>query len=82
MGVCLVQAKGFGGGFFFSALQKGVVVQHLVDFLRQLQRGQLQQADRLLQLGRERQVLGHAKRQTGLHACAFMLRAFDLFITS
>jgi hypothetical protein len=61
MGVGLVQAKGFGWRFFFGALQKRVLVQHLVDFLRQLQRGQLQQADRLLQLGRERQMLGHAQ---------------------
>ena len=31
--------------------------QHLLDFLIQFERGQLQQPDRLLQLGRERQVL-------------------------
>ena len=41
-------------------IQEGVGLEHLLDFLVQLQRGQLQQPDRLLQLGRERQVLGKA----------------------
>ena len=49
------------------ALQEGVVLQHLLDFARQLQRGQLQQANRLLQLRRERQVLRGAQRQAGFH---------------
>jgi hypothetical protein len=38
-------------------VEEGVLLEHLADFLVQFQRGQLQQADRLLQLGRERQVL-------------------------
>jgi hypothetical protein len=42
----------------------------------------LQQADRLLQLGRERQVLGHAKRQTGFHGRAFGSGMQAVFITS
>ena len=37
--------------------EEGVALEHLLDFLVQLQRGQLQQADGLLQLGRQRQVL-------------------------
>jgi len=43
-----------------GTLQKGILVQQLLDFLVQLQRGKLQQTDGLLQLGRERQVLGDA----------------------
>ena len=42
-------------------LQKRVVVEHLLDFLRQLQGGQLQQANRLLQLRRKRQMLRNAQ---------------------
>ena len=49
--------EGAGGCVLFR-LEKGVLVQHLADFLVQLQRRQLQQADGLLQLGRERQMLG------------------------
>ena len=49
-------------------LQEGVLFEHLLDFLVQLQRGQLQQADGLLQLRRERQVLGKANLQGGAHA--------------
>ena len=41
-------------------LEKRIVDEHLLDFLRQLQRGQLQQLYRLLQLRRERQVLRDA----------------------
>ena len=37
--------------------QKRIVVQHLVDFLAQLQCRELQQANRLLQLGRQGQML-------------------------
>ena len=44
--------------FFFK---KRVVVQHLFDFLAQLQGGELQQADGLLQLWRECQVLRDAQ---------------------
>jgi hypothetical protein len=48
-------------------LQKGVVVEHLLDFLAQFERRQLQQPDRLLQLRRERQMLRDAQRQPLLH---------------
>ena len=43
--------------------QKRVLVEHLPHFLVQLQRGQLQQPDRLLQLRRQRQVLRQADLQ-------------------
>jgi len=39
------------------ALQQRVVLEHLLQFLVQLKRGQLQQTDRLLQLWRQRKVL-------------------------
>ena len=42
-------------------LKEGVVVEHLLDLLAQLECGQLQQADRLLQLWREGQMLRHAQ---------------------
>mgnify|MGYP001573305263 CR=1 FL=1 len=42
-------------------LQQRIVGQQMFQFLVQLQRGQLQQADRLLQLRREREVLGSPK---------------------
>ena len=43
--------------------QERVLVEHLAHFLMQLQRGQLQQPDRLLQLRRQRQVLRQADLQ-------------------
>ena len=55
--VGLRQAKFFARHLIGRALQKRVVIQHLVNLLAELQRGQLQQLDGLLQLGRERQVL-------------------------
>jgi uncharacterized membrane protein YqiK len=61
-GVELRQAKILGRQGVFRYLEKRVVVQHLVDFLAELQRRQLQQPDGLLQLGRERQMLGDAER--------------------
>ena len=48
-------------------LQKGVLVEHLLDFLAQFEGRQLQQPDRLLQLRRQGQVLGDAKLQSGFH---------------
>jgi hypothetical protein len=60
-GVGLGQPKLFARGLFHFLFQKRVVVEHLVDLLAQLHGGELEQADRLLQLGRERQVLGDAK---------------------
>ena len=42
----------------FLTLQQRVVLQEALDLLVQLERGQLQQPDRLLQLGRQREVLG------------------------
>ena len=47
--------------------EEGVVVEHLLDLLAQLQRRELQQPDRLLQLRRERQMLGDAKRESLFH---------------
>ena len=47
-------------GLIARAIQKWVVDQHLFDFLRQLQRGQLQQLNGLLQLRREREMLRNA----------------------
>ena len=46
----------------FRQLQKRVLVQHLLDFLAQLQRRELQQTNRLLQLRRQRQMLRNPKR--------------------
>ena len=53
----MVYTKLFTHGRFFSHLQKRIFIEHLLDFLAQLQRGELQQANGLLQLGRERQML-------------------------
>jgi hypothetical protein len=58
--VRLRQAKFLARGFVGVEFQERVVVQHLLDFLAQLQRGQLQQADGLLQLRRQRQMLRNA----------------------
>ena len=66
-GVGLRQAKLFAGRLVGVLLQKRVVVQHLPHFLAQFQRGQLQQPDGLLQLRRERQVLGNPKRKALPH---------------
>ena len=40
------------------ALEQGIFLQEALDFLIELQGRQLQQPDRLLQLRREREVLG------------------------
>ena len=58
----LLQAKLFTRRSFFGDFQKRVFVEHLLDFLAQLQRGELQQANGLLQLWRERQVLRNPER--------------------
>ena len=55
------------GGEVFVRLEEGVLLEHLLDFLMELERGQLQQADGLLQLGREGQVLRQPELQGGLH---------------
>lgn len=52
-----LQAELLARGIVRGQLQKRVVVEHLLDFLGQLQGGQLQQPDGLLQLRRERQML-------------------------
>jgi len=57
-------------GGLLGHFKKRVFVEHLLDFLAQFQRRQLQQADRLLQLGREREVLRDAKRKTLLHSAS------------
>ena len=54
------QTEFFAGCLVGQDFEKRVVVEHLLDFLGQFEGGQLQQSDRLLQLGRERQVLGGA----------------------
>jgi hypothetical protein len=45
----------------FRHFEERVLVEHLLDFLAQLKRRQLQQPDRLLQLGRQRKMLRDAK---------------------
>jgi hypothetical protein len=60
--VGLGEAELLARGFFGGQLEKRVLVEHLLDFLAELQRGELQQPDRLLQLRRERQMLRNAKR--------------------
>ena len=58
----LLQAKLFSRCSVFIEFKKRIFVKHLPDFLAQLKRGQLEQANRLLQLRRERQVLRKTKR--------------------
>jgi hypothetical protein len=53
--------------FFGGALEERVLVEHLLHLLAQFERGELQQPDRLLQLGREREMLRDAKGQPLLH---------------
>ena len=53
----LLQAKFFTRCGVVIDLQKRVFIEHLLDFLAQLKRGKLEQANRLLQLWRERQML-------------------------
>src|SRR4029077_19713849 len=50
------------------ALEQRVVHQGLLELLVQLQRRQLQQPDRLLQLGRQGQMLRKAKLDQSFHA--------------
>ena len=56
-GIGLRQAKFLARCVFELFVEERVLVEHLLNFLAQLQRGQLQESDRLLQLRRERQVL-------------------------
>jgi hypothetical protein len=56
-----VETKLFARRFFKFFVEKRVLVKHLLNLLAQLQGRQLQQTDRLLQLGRERQMLRYAK---------------------
>ena len=51
----------------FLDFEEGVLFEHLLDFLVQLERRQLQQADRLLQLRRQRQMLRQANLQGRFH---------------
>ena len=48
---------------FFLRLEEGVLLQHLLQLLVEVQRRQLQQTNRLLQRRRERQVLGESNLQ-------------------
>ena len=66
-GVGMQKAKLFTRSLVVFALKKRVLVQHLLDFLAQLQRGQLQKPNRLLQLRRKRQVLRDAQGQARVH---------------
>ena len=58
----MLNAKFFPDGSVLRHFQKRVFVQHLLDFLAQFERGELQQANRLLQLRGEREMLRDAKR--------------------
>jgi hypothetical protein len=49
------------------ALDHGVLEKDLLDFLVELDGGQLEQLDGLLQLRREREVLGEFELEAGLH---------------
>ena len=49
------------------ALERGILHQQAVDLLVQLDRGELQQPDRLLQLRRQREVLRESELQGGFH---------------
>ncbi len=62
-------AGGFGGagGGLFLDLQQRVVLQHLADFLLQLQAVELQQADGLQQGGREVELLPELGGERGFH---------------
>ena len=53
----LLQTKLFSRCRVFIEFKKWIFVKHLPDFLAQLKRGQLEQANRLLQLRRQREVL-------------------------
>ena len=68
VGEAAVQRRLVGVGRVLVEVQEGVLVEHLPDLLVQLQRGELQQPDRLLQLRRQRQVLRDPDLQRGLHA--------------
>ena len=50
-------ARRWRGRLHILPLEQGILLQQFLDFLVELQRGQLQQPDRLLQLRRQRQVL-------------------------
>jgi len=56
-GIGAVQAILFSLGGLVVFFQERVVIEHLLDFLAQLQGGELQQPDRLLQLRRQGQML-------------------------
>ena len=58
--VGLRQAKFLARGLVLGYFQKRVLVEHLLHFLAKLQRGELQQPNGLLQLGRQRQMLRNA----------------------
>ena len=60
-GIGARQAEFFARGGVIGALQKGVFVEHGLHFTLQIDGGQLQQADGLLQLGREGKVLRDAQ---------------------
>ena len=53
-------------------LEERVLLEHLLDFLVQLERRELQQADRLLQLRRQRQMLRQSELKCGLHVSPYI----------
>ena len=75
-GFALADALGHGGAldqrlerraFVAVGFEEGVALQHLLDFLVEFERGELQQADGLLELGCQREVLRQPELQCGLH---------------
>ncbi len=73
-GITVVAIAGFVGGTAavtaVGPVQQWIAFHRLRDFQLQLGGGHLQQLDRLLQLGREHQVLSQRCLQPSLHACA------------
>jgi hypothetical protein len=66
-GVNLRQSEFLARRLLGVQLQERVVVEHLLDLLAELQCGELQQTDRLLQLGSECKMLRNPQRKALLH---------------
>ncbi len=67
LGFGAFRRRGVEGQRLVVGFEEGVQLEHLLDFLLQLQCRQLQQPDRLLQLRRQRQMLRQADLQGRLH---------------
>ena len=61
-----------GRGEVFLGLEERVLLEHLLDFLVELERRQLEEPDRLLQLRRERQMLRETELEGRLHRPAYI----------